>query len=177
MRTRSGGSGGKYSDSFQLSKRLVLANFLSRYWWHQLFRWPFQGTTNYICRDILHLPRKSLLERYINIVLVFAISTSMHIAIDAVGGVGPDRTGALMCFMLQPLGIAFEDFVQATSGHILGKHRTFPPWLYRTVGYLWVWTFMTLVAPLYNFPLMRYQDPNKNGVPISIVKHYQNTLG
>jgi hypothetical protein len=110
----------------------------------------------------------------LNIFLVFSISTVMHVAIDAKGGIGLDKTGAITCFLIQPVGIMLEDVVQAIFHRIQGRKKSDQQLMLwtRMFGYIWVWGFLTMVAPLYNFPLMRYQDPSKNGVPFSVVKHY-----
>ncbi|KAL3459749.1 membrane bound O-acyl transferase family-domain-containing protein [Aspergillus heterothallicus] len=147
----------------------TIRRFWGRYW-HQLLRQPFQGITKFICRDILRLPFPSGLTRYLNVVLVFSLSALMHACIDAKGGIGFELTGAWACFLLQPIGIILEDTGVILYTKIFGELRGPTPLWARMVGYIWVWTFLTLVAPLYNFPLMRYQDPTRNGAPFSVVK-------
>lgn len=141
----------------------------SRYW-HQLLRQPFQSITKFICRDILHLPYPSSLARYLNVVLVFSCSALMHACIDAKGGIGFNLTGAWACFLLQPVGIIVEDIAETLYTKIFGKPGGPAPLWIRVLGYIWVWCFLALVAPLYNFPLMRYQDPTRNGAPFSVFK-------
>lgn len=51
-----------------------------------------------------------------------------------------------------------------------GNTKQHSPIWTRLIGYVWAWGFLTLAAPLYNFPLFRYQDPTKNGVPFSVIK-------
>ncbi|KAL6235275.1 hypothetical protein BDW75DRAFT_230456 [Aspergillus navahoensis] len=143
---------------------------LRRFWgnfWHQLFRWPMQGISSFACRDILRLPRPSLVERYMNIALVFVISSSLHLAIDGRAGIMLPQTGALRCFLIQPVGIMLEDGVRAIHQRLCGGNSS--KWT-RMARYIWVWTFLTLLAPLYNFPLFRYQDPARNGVPVPVIR-------
>ncbi|RHZ46021.1 wax synthase family protein [Aspergillus thermomutatus] len=138
--------------------------------WHQSFRWPMQSIASCVCRDLLRLPRPSLVERYLNVTCVFAISAFLHITIDGRADIWLPHSGALRCFLVQPLGIMLEDAVQEAFRRFRGgpNHHT-TIWT-RLIGYLWVWGFLTLLAPLYNFPLFRYQDPTKNGVPFSVIK-------
>ncbi|KAL5356670.1 membrane bound O-acyl transferase family-domain-containing protein [Aspergillus floccosus] len=74
------------------------AHTLRRFWatfWHQLFRWPMQGLSSFLCRDFLRLPRPSLAERYLKITLIFAISSCLHLAIDGRAGIMLPQTGTL----------------------------------------------------------------------------------
>ncbi|KAJ5249267.1 hypothetical protein N7468_000718 [Penicillium chermesinum] len=139
-------------------------------YWHQLLRQPFQRITEFICRDIQHLRYPSSLARYLNVILVFLYSALMHACIDAKGGVGFHLTGAWACFLLQPVGIIVEDIEETLYTKLFGKlHEPASLWI-RVLGDIWVWCFLALVAPLYNFPLMRYQDPTRNGAPFSVAK-------
>lgn len=135
-----------------------------------------QGISSFVCRHILRLPHPSLFERYINIFLVFAISSCLHLAIDGRAGIMHPQTGALRCFLIQPIGIMLEDGVQALYRRLCGGSSSSTKWT-RMVGYIWVWAFLTLVAPLYNFPLFRYQDPARNGVPVPVVRPLMGYFG
>jgi hypothetical protein len=110
-------------------------------------------------------------------VLVFALSAGMHMAIDAIGGIGPSRTGAFPCFLLQAMGIVMEDAAQFVYHRVFGNYGKSSTWWTRVIGYVWVWSFLATVAPLYNFPLFRYQDPVKIGVPFPVVNHAVAYLG
>ncbi|KAJ6001252.1 hypothetical protein N7522_006479 [Penicillium canescens] len=144
--------------------------------WHQLFRGPMQGISSFVCRDIPYLPRPSLIERYAIIVVVFVISATLHLAIDSRAGIMHPQTGALRCFLIQPLGIMLEDGAQAIYRRVHGGAATYNKWT-KLAGYIWAWAFFTLVAPLYNVPLFRYQDPNRNGVPVPIIQTSVDYLG
>jgi hypothetical protein len=63
-----------------------------------------------------------------------------------------------------------EDAVQEAFRRFRGNTKQHSTLWTRLIGYIWVWGFLTLVAPLYNFPLFRYQNPTKNGVPFSVIK-------
>ncbi|KAL2842707.1 membrane bound O-acyl transferase family-domain-containing protein [Aspergillus pseudoustus] len=158
---------------------VVDAYTIRRFWgryWHQLLRQPFQSITKFICRDILRLPYPSGIARYGNVILVFSCSALMHACIDAKGGIGFDLTGAWACFLLQPVGIIMEDVAGSLYTKMFGERRGPTPLWVRLLGYIWVWSFLALVAPLYNFPLMRYQDPARNGAPFSVLKLLRSHL-
>ncbi|KAF4223937.1 hypothetical protein CNMCM6457_010045 [Aspergillus fumigatiaffinis] len=152
-----------------ITETYTLRGFWGRFW-HQVFRWPMQSMSSYVCRDILRLPHPSLVERYLNITCVFAISVFLHLAIDGRAGIWLPYSGAVRCFLVQPLGIMIEDAVQEAFRRFRGNTKQHSTLWTRLIGYIWVWGFLTLVAPLYNFPLFRYQNPTKNGVPFSVIK-------
>ncbi|KAF7180866.1 hypothetical protein CNMCM7691_010157 [Aspergillus felis] len=99
-----------------------------------------------------------------------AASFPSRTTIDGRAGIWLPYSGALRCFLVQPLGIMIEDAVQEAFRRFRGNSKFRSTIWTRLIGYLWVWGFLTLVAPLYNFPLFRYQDPTKNGVPFSVIK-------
>lgn len=78
---------------------------------------------------------------------------------------------------VQPLGIMIEDAVQEAFRRFRGNTKQCSTLWTRLIGYLWVWGFLTLVAPLYNFPLFQYQVPTKNGVPFSASSSFANFRG
>lgn len=107
-------------------------------------------------------------------IAIFAISAFLHAGMDAKSGIGLDKTGTIKCFMLQPVGIVLEDTVQAIFYRVGGKPEKGseqPRW-HRIFGYIWVWTFLSLVAPIYNIPLLRYQDASKARVPFSLISRF-----
>lgn len=107
-------------------------------------------------------------------IAIFAISAFLHAGMDAKSGIGLDKTGTITCFMLQPVGIVLEDTVQAIFYSFAGnpqKGSKQPRW-HRLVGYIWVWTFLSLVAPIYNIPLFRYQDASKARVPFPVISRF-----
>ncbi|RHZ57400.1 acetyltransferase pyr8 [Aspergillus thermomutatus] len=140
--------------------------------WHQSFRWPLTSVSNYIARDVLRLPRPSLLERYTNIFFTFLTSGVLHLACDAILGVPPSASGAMKFFCSFPLAIMIEDGVQEVwrqaTGQSQGGNRV-PLWQ-RLVGFLWVGIWMCVTSPWYLYPAAR-QQPDKNWmVPVSVVE-------
>ncbi|KAF4200975.1 hypothetical protein CNMCM8927_002225 [Aspergillus lentulus] len=86
-------------------------------------------------------------------------------------------SGAVRCFLVQPLGIMIEDAVQEAFRRFRGNTKQCSTLWTRLIGYLWVWGFLMSVAPLYNFPLFQYQNPTKNGVPFSVIKFVRELSG
>ncbi|KAL2412781.1 Acetyltransferase ataH [Exophiala dermatitidis] len=151
---------------------------LRRFWgrsWQQLFRWCFQSIGEFLCTGILRLPPRSIVARYVSTIAIFTISAFLHAGMDAKSGIGLDKTGTIVCFLLQPLGIILEDTAQALFQRLWGKSPKPKAW-HKLVGYIWVWTFLTLVAPIYNIPLFRYQDPAKARVPFPVIQRLQDFL-
>jgi hypothetical protein len=104
--------------------------------------------------------------------LVFMISALLHVSMDGRAGFWPPQSGAFRCFPLQAVGIMVEDGVQEIYRRVRGsKASTAREKLWtRVVGYAWAWGFMACVITMYTFPLLRYQNAAKNGVPISVVR-------
>ena len=71
--------------------------------------------------------------------LLLALSGLLHYIVDIETGVPPSQTGALKFFVVQGLGIMFEDAVQALyRRNISGKPGSWT----RIVDYLWVSLFL-----------------------------------
>ncbi|KAL3486514.1 membrane bound O-acyl transferase family-domain-containing protein [Aspergillus germanicus] len=153
-----------------ITETYTLRGFWGKYW-HQLFRWPMTSISSYTTRSLLRL-RPSLLERYINLMIVFMISALLHVSMDGRAGFWPPKSGAFRCFPLQAVGIMVQDGVQELYLRARGsKASTAREKLcLRALGYIWVWGFMTCVITMYAFPLLRNQNAAKNGVPVSVVR-------
>jgi hypothetical protein len=128
----------------------------------------------YLIRNRLRFHRPSLAARYLRIIIEFALSASLHAIIDEYIGLSPHQSGGSCFFLLQPLGIILEEAVQTLyRRYKLGAGH---PWwadvledrLTKVVGYLWVITFFTLTGPLDKFPILRYQNPVKARLLLSL---------
>ncbi|GAQ03679.1 hypothetical protein ALT_1000 [Aspergillus lentulus] len=138
--------------------------------WHQSFRWPLTSVGSYVARDVLRLPRPSLLERYTNIFFTFFTSGVLHLACDAILGVPPSMSGAMPFFCLFPLAIMLEDGAQEVWRRATGQSPGAVPFWQRLVGFLWVGSWMCATSPWYLYPAAR-QQPEKNWmVPVSVVE-------
>ncbi|KAL2692384.1 hypothetical protein Neosp_002791 [[Neocosmospora] mangrovei] len=141
--------------------------------WHQDCLWPMKSLSNYICRDLLGLPRPSFIERYLNILIVFMASGAMHLTIDLFSYKPPSKAPTLAFFGSMALAIMLEDGVQELCRRITGvdtrkKDVKVPLW-HRLVGYVWVTTWMTLTAPWYLAHAAQLPAETKWLVPFSLV--------
>ncbi|OJK04702.1 hypothetical protein ASPACDRAFT_38260 [Aspergillus aculeatus ATCC 16872] len=81
--------------------------------WHQYLRWPFSSFSNCVTTRILKLPRPSLVERYVNVFIVFSLSMIMHMIGNTIAGVEGGYFGSILFFLSQAVAIMFEDAVQS----------------------------------------------------------------
>ncbi|EGP90784.1 uncharacterized protein MYCGRDRAFT_24965, partial [Zymoseptoria tritici IPO323] len=141
---------GSYSDCFTLRR------YFNKFW-HQCNRIHLQGVASFTGRDLLGLG-PGILRRYTITTLVFAISGLYHRLVDNLMGIDWHKSGGLTAFLLIVPGILLEDFVQtcwnraAAPKRLSAKTRSL---LERIVGYLWVFSWLMLVTPIYNYPIMR----------------------
>lgn len=130
--------------------------------WHQCNRIHLQGVASFTGRDLLGLG-PGILRRYTITTLVFAISGLYHRLVDNLMGIDWHKSGGLTAFLLIVPGILLEDFVQtcwnraAAPKRLSAKTRSL---LERIVGYLWVFSWLMLVTPIYNYPIMRIDPDN-----------------
>jgi hypothetical protein len=76
---------------------------------------------------ILHLasPNGTLFARYTKIMLAFGLSGLVHYFIAIATGIPLSQTGAFKFFVMQGLGIMFEDALQA----LYRRHRSEKAWI------------------------------------------------
>ncbi|KAJ9202660.1 putative toxin biosynthesis protein Tri7-like protein [Paecilomyces variotii] len=138
--------------------------------WHQSLRWILTSWSSLITRTILRLPRPSLVERYLNILLAFSVSGLIHVAYDIGSNVPLERSGAMHFFCSFAFGIMLEDAVQEAwkrlTGNRTGKSGETSIWK-KFVGFVWVAVFLSVVTPFYAYPSL--QVP-KAAVPYSIAE-------
>ena len=132
-----------------------------------------KNVATYITHDLLGL-KSSLLQSYLALTIVFILSGQFHVLDDYCIGMTPLRlSGSMHCFLLMVPGIMLEDGVQWLWCGIIAKRkeyrsiRTFE----KLVGYVWVFLWLTLATPLYNFPLQRIEYNPTYIVPWSVIKH------
>lgn len=128
--------------------------------------------SNFIARDVLHLPRPSILERYMNIFIVFFLSGAMHLILDCVADIPWELSGAMHFFLSFVLGIMIEDGVQAMWKHISPPQKSkdgevmIPLWK-KIVGMAWVFAWLAVFSTPYTERLA--QLPRTDLVPLSVV--------
>ncbi|KAL5358585.1 membrane bound O-acyl transferase family-domain-containing protein [Aspergillus floccosus] len=162
---------------------------LRKFWgtfWHQTVRWPFTSLSRFLIRDVFHLKR-SLASRYINVLIVFLLSGFIHLITDAMQGVPPRESGALIFFPMFTLGFMVEDAAQEVWRRISSgwKHekpsssssRSHVPsspsaavWK-RAVGFIWVVVWLSLTSPTFLLPAQELSRENRRYIPISLVDH------
>ncbi|KAJ5157830.1 uncharacterized protein N7482_008930 [Penicillium canariense] len=152
---------------------------IRKFWgkfWHQYLRQPFTAVSNFIARDVLHLPRPSILERYTNIFLVFLLSGMLHVIVDHIQTVPYEYSGSLIGFPIMALGIMLEDGVQAlwkTLSSSAGKEpssdeESVPPLWQRAVGYIWTMTWLAVTSTWYLHPILQLPGDLATLVPLSL---------
>ncbi|RAK97495.1 acetyltransferase pyr8 [Aspergillus ibericus CBS 121593] len=125
--------------------------------WHQYLRWPYTSISTAITCRILRLPKPSLLERYLNLTIVFALSATMHVVTNVVSGIEGGNTGTMIFFLSQAGAIAFEDTIQhcwAVLQREKANAAETPLWQ-RCVGFIWVFCWLAATYPWWWYPIIR----------------------
>ncbi|CAF9934469.1 MAG: hypothetical protein HETSPECPRED_009237 [Heterodermia speciosa] len=160
----------------------TVRGFWGKYW-HQSNRYPFQGAGNYVCKDLLGL--RGRVQRYVNILGVFALSGVFHVVTDRAEGIGWEESRAMRFFCAQAGGILVEDGVQELWRRWVRKRRggagdggdgdvDVPVWA-KAVGYVWTWTFLSVTAGWFAQP-HEHLFLRKHGEPFGVVKRILSLL-
>ena len=119
-------------------------------WWHQLFRYAFEATGEFLCGTLLGLKQKSTLGSLVRVLTAFICSGALHACASytTLGNTRP-MEGAFAFFALQPIGIIAQ---RAFTGWIRKQGlREKMPTSIRGVGnvlvvLVWCWVTGPLVA-------------------------------
>lgn len=142
--------------------------------WHQMLRLSFTGVSNFISRDVLRLPKPSLVERYINVFLVFFISGLMHLLANPVQSISLRQSGAMPYFLSFVIGYMIEDGVASLWKQIRGSRYTEDLSLWqKTIGFCWVFGWIGVSSTFYFGPQIGRPECAPFLVPFSIL----NSLG
>ncbi|KAJ5087018.1 hypothetical protein NUU61_008325 [Penicillium alfredii] len=150
------------------SLRGFWANF-----WHQLLRQPLTSVSTFITRDLLGLPPRSLLERYMNVFIVFLLSGGLHVILDIVQGIPAQESGALLFFAMASLGLMIEDGIEALWRSIWKRKdekktdNQVPPLWQRALGLFWAMAWLGVTSTWYFYPQM-LRPQNQVLVPFSL---------
>ena len=158
----------------------TVRGFWGKYW-HQSNRYPFQGASNYVCKDVLGL--KGRVQRYTNILFVFTLSGGFHVVTDRAEGIPWERSRAMGFFCAQAGGIVVEDGVQELWRRWHRSSRRgardddveVPLWA-KAVGFIWTWTFLSVTAGWFAQP-HEEMFLRKHGTPFGLVKRILSLLG
>ncbi|KAL3476652.1 membrane bound O-acyl transferase family-domain-containing protein [Aspergillus californicus] len=127
-------------------------------WHHQCLRWLLTSYSNLIARGVLGLPRPSFTERYVNIAIVFILSGLMHVHYQFRIGIHDSAAGCMAFYMSFIIGFMIEDHVQvvwrSARGSVSLTSRGVRV-IERIVGYIWVFSFLTMVTPWWSYPWLR----------------------
>lgn len=139
--------------------------------WHQFLRHMFATPAAFIAHSVLRLPPRGLVQRYLKICIVFAISGLFHAGIDMLVLSVAD-SGSVRFFCTQALGIMVEDGVQEVWRRLAGDSSGQTTLWKRVVGFLWLCAFMAWSTPVWVYPYVVKQgmsapgaDPN---LPLSL---------
>lgn len=137
-------------------------------------RRPFTSPSDFISRDILRLSRPSLLERYVNLFLVFLCSSLFHVIVDLLQSVSPEHSGSIPFFMSFVPGIIIEDAVQGVwrmISHSRAQQSSIqnprPPLWQRTLGFCWVFGWLAITSTWYFTPMIQSTGQDVTMVPFS----------
>ncbi|KAL4875656.1 membrane bound O-acyl transferase family-domain-containing protein [Aspergillus karnatakaensis] len=127
----------------------TLRGFWGKFW-HQLLRRALTAFSSHLTQRIMRLSRPSVLERYINILVVFTISGAIHLAGDREAGVSIAESRAMVFFPLFMPLFMIEDGVQHLWRRFCSSSPSSAICLWqRVLGYLWVIMCLSAISPQY----------------------------
>ncbi|KAK1541151.1 tat pathway signal sequence [Colletotrichum paranaense] len=146
---------------------------LRRYWgvfWHQSVRKRINSPANWIAKDVLRLPRGTLLARYAVVILTFTMSTFQHATGDIASGIPVSRTGSPWFFLVQALGFVLEDVFQYVWKQVAPASAR-DTWYTKVFGYVWVFAWMFWCTPFYAYPVSANNRGDQDAIlPFSVLK-------
>ncbi|KAM7187306.1 hypothetical protein V8F33_011296 [Rhypophila sp. PSN 637] len=123
--------------------------------WHQINTHRLQVISSFVLYDVLKLPRDVRRYRGLRTIVIFLVSGLLHLGIDVSSGMSLRESGAMSFFMIQPLGLYFDDQIHAAIGapfrRMKKKQLTFGR---RMLGLIWVCQWMTWTTPVYLYPVL-----------------------
>ncbi|RDW81602.1 wax synthase family protein [Aspergillus mulundensis] len=126
---------------------------LQRLWgysWHQTLRRPLSANATFLA-SVLGFEPRSPGAHWIRVMFAFVGSGIVHAACDMGFGILFERSGGLVFFVLQILGLVVESVVQRIVAR-LGFSTD--GWVARAVGYIWVATFLLWTTPVWINPIL-----------------------
>jgi Membrane bound O-acyl transferase family len=130
--------------------------------WHQMLRKTLTTNSNFLATSLatslrqihLHIPPRSLATTYFKLYTSFLISGLIHATGDYVLYHTFSQGGALRFFLLQAVGITFEDGVIAIASRLGygGKKSNGVNLASKLIGYIWVFAWFTYSMPIWLDP-------------------------
>ncbi|KAJ7171190.1 membrane bound O-acyl transferase family-domain-containing protein [Mycena filopes] len=117
--------------------------------WHQLLRRPLCAHARFVSGTILGMPDRSMASRCLQVCVAFLLSGALHYLGETMPmRRGPERSGSLVFFALQPVAIALETLVCKLT-HRAGVRVP------KTLGCVWVFGWFVVTLPIMQDPLIR----------------------
>jgi hypothetical protein len=148
------------------------AELLYRVFWHQLNAHKITSLTNFLLFDVFKLPEKHLATMYLCLATNFLLSGIMHLLVDISEGISPLKSGAIMLFCTQILGILIEGFVAKMYWQLFVPSEREANIFEMVAGYSWVVLFLTWSTPIYLYPMLYRSNLGieDSWVPFSVLK-------
>ncbi|PMD33651.1 hypothetical protein L207DRAFT_468992 [Hyaloscypha variabilis F] len=161
-----------------LSDASTLRGFWGLYW-HKLMRGALEPMASFLSASILRLKRGTITSTYTHVFLVFFLSGLIHTSVDLEFGIPFLSSPAPRFFIMQALGIMFEEAVErAWRSYAPVSPFEFGPNGYekrrrwaKIVGYCWVWAFFVWTVPSFSWETLRIAGPRtEHSMPWSFVE-------
>ncbi|KAL4733019.1 membrane bound O-acyl transferase family-domain-containing protein [Aspergillus similis] len=156
----------------KMTDAYTLRNFWGKFW-HQNLRVDFTAVSNFVTRQVLSLPKPSVLERYTNVFLVFFLSGGLHIIADVVLNIPIRESGAMTFFLSFTIGYMIEDGVQAVWKQLHGSQeaREEPELWKKAIGFVWTAAFLAIASAGYFRPSLERPESQMAMVPWSVAEY------
>ncbi|MCJ1444542.1 MAG: hypothetical protein MMC23_005044 [Stictis urceolatum] len=153
--------------------RLVECWSIRQFWgafWHQNLRRNFGSPAHYFAYELIGLPKETWVARYLFIGATFTLSGVLHVFVDMLSFIPPAKSGAMVFFPLQAVGIMIEDGAQGLYKKVLGQPKGGAAKLFvRVVGYIWIISWMAYSTPVWVYPAMRTGGGRGRVLPFSLI--------
>ncbi|KAJ5158142.1 uncharacterized protein N7500_007793 [Penicillium coprophilum] len=157
--------------------RALDADTVRGFWgkfWHQLLQNPLTSVSAFITQDLLGLRPRSLMQRYMNVFVVFFCSGVLHLILDIVQGIPAQESGAMLFFVTAPLGLMIEDGIKALWKSFSKPNRSIkttpkPLWQ-RVLGLTWSMAWLGVTSTGFFYPQV-VRPKNQALVPFSVADH------
>ncbi|KAE9367045.1 hypothetical protein N431DRAFT_515819 [Stipitochalara longipes BDJ] len=124
-------------------------------YWHKLMRGALEPTASFLCASVFCLQKGTIKLKYTRVFLAYFISGLLHTSVDMEFGIPFLSSPAPRFFLMQALGITFEEAVERVwRSYAPVSPFEFGPNGYekrrrwaRIVGYCWVWAYFVWTVP------------------------------